>query len=363
MRGTLTDERYVNDILRPYVGPFLDGLPGTIFQQDNARPHTARVAQDFLRHFQNFPLPARSPDSSPVEHVWDQLKRQMPSCHYVHDLELAVQDLWAHLPQDNILTGKTRHDVHSVYTYVTARKLGLTEAATRALRTMCKRFEQIVGTPEFLDLTYDQVMEYLKSDVLATRSEVIAFLAALKWISVQYMEREQFATDVISCVRFPMMSLNEILACHSPPLLPGILEISEIKKMLLEGTWSVSALLNTNLLSCTYLSVPTAQLCGSSDKHCKMPHTSRTTWELIESFGWESLNNAPYSIDLAPSDFHLFTVPQTQFWWKVLSDKDVKAPVNSWQSDHAPDFCEEGFQNLLLRYDKCINKLGNYVEK
>ncbi|GFX33928.1 hypothetical protein TNCV_911321 [Trichonephila clavipes] len=43
-----------------------------------------------------------SPDLSPVEHVWDQLKRQMPSCHSVHDLELAVQDLRAHLPQDNI---------------------------------------------------------------------------------------------------------------------------------------------------------------------------------------------------------------------------------------------------------------------
>ncbi|GFX47117.1 transposable element Tcb2 transposase [Trichonephila clavipes] len=53
----------------------------------------------------------RRPDSSmadplprfaSVEHVWDQLKRQMPSCHSVHELEFAVQDLWAHLPQDNI---------------------------------------------------------------------------------------------------------------------------------------------------------------------------------------------------------------------------------------------------------------------
>ncbi|GFV41498.1 transposable element Tc1 transposase [Trichonephila clavipes] len=83
-------------------GPFLNSLPGAIFQQDNARPHTARVSQDFLRHFQTLPWPARSPDLSPVEHVWDQLKRQMPSCHSVHDLELAVQELWAHLPQDNI---------------------------------------------------------------------------------------------------------------------------------------------------------------------------------------------------------------------------------------------------------------------
>ncbi|GFX87730.1 DDE_3 domain-containing protein [Trichonephila clavipes] len=80
----------------------LNGLPGAIFQQDNARPHTARVAQDFLRHFQTLPWTARSPGLSRVEHVWNQLKRQMPLCHSVHDLELALQDLWAHLPQDNI---------------------------------------------------------------------------------------------------------------------------------------------------------------------------------------------------------------------------------------------------------------------
>ncbi|GFX30950.1 transposable element Tcb2 transposase [Trichonephila clavipes] len=58
MRGTLTFQRYVDDILRPYVGPFLNGLPTSIFQQDNARPHRARVAQDFLRHFQTHGRPA-----------------------------------------------------------------------------------------------------------------------------------------------------------------------------------------------------------------------------------------------------------------------------------------------------------------
>ncbi|GFT02901.1 transposon Tf2-9 polyprotein [Trichonephila clavipes] len=68
MRGTLTGQRYVDDILRPYVGPLLNGLSGAIFQQDNARPHTARVAQDFLRHFQTLPWQARSPDLSLVEH-------------------------------------------------------------------------------------------------------------------------------------------------------------------------------------------------------------------------------------------------------------------------------------------------------
>ncbi|GFX87076.1 DDE_3 domain-containing protein [Trichonephila clavipes] len=69
MRGTLTGQRYGDDILQPHVGPFLNGLPGAIFQQDNARPHTARFAQDFLRHFQTVPWPVLSPDLSPVEHV------------------------------------------------------------------------------------------------------------------------------------------------------------------------------------------------------------------------------------------------------------------------------------------------------
>ncbi|GFU62966.1 transposable element Tc1 transposase [Trichonephila clavipes] len=68
MRGTLTGQRYVDDILRPHT----------------------------------LPWPSRAPDLSPQEHVCYQLKRQMPSCHSVHDLEFTVQDLWAHLPQDNI---------------------------------------------------------------------------------------------------------------------------------------------------------------------------------------------------------------------------------------------------------------------
>ncbi|GFW19247.1 transposable element Tc1 transposase [Trichonephila clavipes] len=93
MCETLTGQHYVDDILPPRVGPFLNGLPGAIFQQDNGRLHTSVVAQDFLRHFHTQPWPSRSSDLSPVEHVWDQLKRQMPSWNSVYDLELAVHDV------------------------------------------------------------------------------------------------------------------------------------------------------------------------------------------------------------------------------------------------------------------------------
>ncbi|GFV93105.1 transposable element Tcb2 transposase [Trichonephila clavipes] len=60
-----------------------------------------RIQQELLT-ISSLQWPTRSPDLSPEEHMWDQLKRKLPSCHSVHDLESAVQDLWAHLPQDNI---------------------------------------------------------------------------------------------------------------------------------------------------------------------------------------------------------------------------------------------------------------------
>ncbi|GFU21699.1 transposable element Tcb1 transposase, partial [Trichonephila clavipes] len=40
IRGTMTAQRYVHDILQPHVLPLMQRLPGAIFQQDNARSST-----------------------------------------------------------------------------------------------------------------------------------------------------------------------------------------------------------------------------------------------------------------------------------------------------------------------------------
>ncbi|GFV55578.1 transposable element Tcb1 transposase [Trichonephila clavipes] len=71
----MTTKRYVHDILQPHMLPLMQWLSEAIFQQDNAKPPTARVSQDCLRTVTNLPWPARSLVLSPIEHIWDHLGR------------------------------------------------------------------------------------------------------------------------------------------------------------------------------------------------------------------------------------------------------------------------------------------------
>ena len=48
--GILTGQRYIDDILRPHVVPFLPPMGNNdIFQDYNARPHRARIVDRFLQ--------------------------------------------------------------------------------------------------------------------------------------------------------------------------------------------------------------------------------------------------------------------------------------------------------------------------
>ncbi|GFV87585.1 uncharacterized protein TNCV_3282231 [Trichonephila clavipes] len=75
----------------------LSSRPGAIYQQDNARPH-ARLSQQCLQGYDVLPWPTRSPDLSPIEHIWT---RWEGNCSPVDtgDLTAQMQRLWQDLPQ------------------------------------------------------------------------------------------------------------------------------------------------------------------------------------------------------------------------------------------------------------------------
>ncbi|GFW16888.1 transposable element Tcb2 transposase [Trichonephila clavipes] len=56
--------------------------------------HTARMPQDCPRHITTLPWPTRSPDLSPVKHIWDILKQQVGQLTSLVELEPRLQQLW-----------------------------------------------------------------------------------------------------------------------------------------------------------------------------------------------------------------------------------------------------------------------------
>ncbi|GFV47870.1 uncharacterized protein TNCV_3414871 [Trichonephila clavipes] len=75
----------------------LSSRPGAIYQQDNARPHTARLSQQCLQGYDVLPWPARSPDLSPIEHVCDALGRQLNTGELTAQMQsMAGSSTWGH---------------------------------------------------------------------------------------------------------------------------------------------------------------------------------------------------------------------------------------------------------------------------
>ena len=72
MRGMMTGVRYRDEILDVYVRPYASAIgPQFILMDDNARPHRARVVEDYLQQetIVRMDWPARSPDLNPIEHA------------------------------------------------------------------------------------------------------------------------------------------------------------------------------------------------------------------------------------------------------------------------------------------------------
>ena len=109
--GILTAVRYRDEILRPVAVPLVQQHQMT-FQHDNARPHVARVCQDFLANNNIVPLdwpldwPPYSPDLAPIEHLWDELdrrvRRRRNTPNTLGQLRTALLEEWENIPMRKI---------------------------------------------------------------------------------------------------------------------------------------------------------------------------------------------------------------------------------------------------------------------
>lgn len=90
------------------------------------------------------------------------------------------------------------------------------------------------------------------------------------------------------------------------------------------------------------------------------PHVSRQTQELLEKFKWTVMPHPPFSLDLAPSDYHLFPKLKEYFGGqRFVSDDKVKEEVIRFLKGLAAEFYGMSIQKLEYRLQKCVDKFGD----
>ena len=76
--------------------------------------------------------------------------------------------------------------------------------------------------------------------------------------------------------------------------------------------------------------------------HNAQPHTTACINALIKLFNWEIFDHPPYSPDLAPSDYHLFT--KMKVWLAIQhfhTNEELMDGVNIWLHNLAAPFFDE----------------------
>ncbi|GFV38616.1 transposable element Tcb2 transposase [Trichonephila clavipes] len=116
--GTMTGQRYIDEVLLPHVRLFRGAVGDKfVFMNDNATCHRTLAIQDCLdsEGIQRLVWPARSPDLNPIENVWDALGRQVAGRNYPptnkNTLIRALTEEWDKLPQqllDNVVQSMVR---------------------------------------------------------------------------------------------------------------------------------------------------------------------------------------------------------------------------------------------------------------
>ena len=92
------------------------------------------------------------------------------------------------------------------------------------------------------------------------------------------------------------------------------------------------------------------------------PHSARITCYKIEELGWKKFPHPPYSLDIAPSDYHLFRSLQhftdgKEYPSRAALETDLQY---FYSSEHA-DFYKSGTNKLVKRWENVIHSDGYYI--
>lgn len=94
------------------------------------------------------------------------------------------------------------------------------------------------------------------------------------------------------------------------------------------------------------------------------PHTARITQAKLADMGFTVLRHPPYSPDLSPSDYYLFSAMKAGLKEKIFTDaEEANDHIQTWFDEKPDEFFHRGIHLLPEKWNKCVAANGNYFQR
>lgn len=91
------------------------------------------------------------------------------------------------------------------------------------------------------------------------------------------------------------------------------------------------------------------------------PHKSIQSTQKLNSLGFTIIPHPPYSPDISPSDYYLFSPLKSALHGRNFENQDeIQASIQEWINQKPRDFFRKAFSDLPYRWQKIIDNQGNY---
>uniref|UniRef100_A0A182RAX3 BACK domain-containing protein n=1 Tax=Anopheles funestus TaxID=62324 RepID=A0A182RAX3_ANOFN len=160
-------------------------------------------------------LPAHQVPPAAFQIVYDWIldpNRQLDWEHFVSVLSAAeflripalVERCWQHLDNPKVVENV------AFFVFLQARKFRSVQLQPMMLRRICRFFLSLVSTPEFCELSLEELSVLLASNIVGVFDETDVLYAACHWLLYDWGERQCAIESVMKLVRFERMRAGDL---------------------------------------------------------------------------------------------------------------------------------------------------------
>ncbi|KAJ4440170.1 hypothetical protein ANN_08308 [Periplaneta americana] len=174
-----------------------------------------------------FELSKEQPKEGHVE------KKKILSTNNTVFLNKLEEQCWAFIECDELFSEET-----AFFLYLDAKKYGHTAIMEMMIPRIMKFFLTLVSSKDFLELSAEELCEFLRSNYICVHSEMEVFMSAVRWLMHDWKRRQKHLIEVMTCIRFGLCAPWQLIDIQRNPENPEFVELmsnADVQKLVEEG--------------------------------------------------------------------------------------------------------------------------------